>query len=139
MVLDELGLGYQAVDQMFLRMVFNVCAANNDDHTKSHSFLMDSKGVWALAPAYDLTHAYRKDSLWVSRHLMSVNGRFEGIERADLLNVARQFQVAAPQRLIEDVITSVRHWPEFAGQAGVSKEATNRIQSDIEEFSALVA
>ncbi|MDR1185062.1 MAG: type II toxin-antitoxin system HipA family toxin [Coriobacteriales bacterium] len=138
MVLDELGLGYRAVDQMFLRMVFNVCAANNDDHTKNHSFLMDSEGVWALAPAYDLTHAYRKDSLWVSRHLMSVNGRFEGIERADLLSVARQFQVAAPQRLIEDALTSMRHWPEFAGQAGVSEEATHRIQSDIEEFSALV-
>jgi serine/threonine-protein kinase HipA len=138
MVLDDLGLGYQAVDQMFLRMVFNVCVANNDDHTKNHSFLMDSEGVWALAPAYDLTHAYRKDSLWVSRHLMSVNGRFEGIERADLLSVARQFQVAAPQRLIEDVITSVRHWPEFAKQAGISKETICRIQSDIEEFSALV-
>jgi serine/threonine-protein kinase HipA len=138
MTLDELGLGYQAVDQVFLRMVFNVCAANNDDHTKNYSFLMDSEGVWSLAPAYDLTHAYRKDSLWVSRHLMSVNGRFEDIRRADILNVAKQFHVAAPQRLIEDVLASVRHWPEFANQAGVSEETTNRIQADIESFSALV-
>jgi serine/threonine-protein kinase HipA len=138
MTLDELGLGYQAADQVFLRMVFNVYAANNDDHTKNHSFLMDSEGVWLLAPAYDLTHAYRKDSLWVSRHLMSVNGRFEGIKRADILSVARQFQVAAPQRLIENVLASVRHWPEFAKQAGVSEETTRRVQSDIEEFSTLV-
>jgi serine/threonine-protein kinase HipA len=100
---------------------------------------MDSEGVWSLAPAYDLTHAYRKDSLWVSRHLMSVNGRFEGIKRADILSVARQFQVAASQRLIENVLASVRHWPEFARQAGVSEEAILRIQADIEEFSAPVA
>jgi serine/threonine-protein kinase HipA len=139
MVIDELGLSYQAVDQVFLRMAFNVCAANNDDHTKNHSFLMDSEGVWSLAPAYDLTHAYRRDSLWGSRHLMSVNGRFEGIRRADVLTVAERFQVAAPQRLLEGVLAGVRHWPEFARQAGVSEEATNRIESDIESFSALMA
>jgi serine/threonine-protein kinase HipA len=138
MVLDDLGLGYQAVDQMFLRMVFNTCLANNDDHTKNHSFLMTPEGVWSLAPAYDLTHAYRKDSLWVSRHLMSVNGRFENIERADILSVARQFQVATPQRLIEDVLSVARHWPEFAARAGASEEATARIQRDIETLSPLI-
>src|SRR5699024_7042718 len=62
-------------EQAFARVVFNVLASNNDDHTKNLSFLMDADGAWRLAPAYDLTFAYSPASRWVSRHLMSVEGR----------------------------------------------------------------
>ena len=34
---------------------FNVYGHNLDDHSKNFSFLMDSRGFWKLAPAYDLT------------------------------------------------------------------------------------
>lgn len=43
-------------------MVFNVLAVNNDDHTKNFLFLLREGGRWELAPAYDITHAYRPDS-----------------------------------------------------------------------------
>ena len=36
-------------------MVFNVIAANVDDHIKNFSFLMDEKAAWHITPAYDLT------------------------------------------------------------------------------------
>lgn len=42
------------VDEMFRRMVFNVLTDNKDDHAKNFSFIC-RKGVWSLAPAYDLT------------------------------------------------------------------------------------
>jgi serine/threonine-protein kinase HipA len=42
------------VEQVFTRMVFNVLAHNQDDHTKNHSFLMDEQGEWFLSPAYDV-------------------------------------------------------------------------------------
>ena len=38
------------------RMIFNVRAANADDHGKNHSFLFDG-GRWRLAPAYDVSFA----------------------------------------------------------------------------------
>jgi serine/threonine-protein kinase HipA len=135
MAVADLDLGYAAIDQVFLRMVFNVCLANNDDHTKNHSFLMDPDGTWQLSPAYDLTHAYRKDSLWVSRHLMSINGRFENITRDDLLQVARRFQVAEAHALIDKVLEVANHWPDFAQQAGVSQDSTQRIAFDIKELA----
>ena len=38
------------------RMIFNVRAANADDHGKNHSFLFDeATAQWTLSPAYDLT------------------------------------------------------------------------------------
>ena len=37
----------------FVRAVFNLFAANQDDHTKNWAFLQDDAGVWRPSPAYD--------------------------------------------------------------------------------------
>jgi serine/threonine-protein kinase HipA len=137
MTIERLRLPYAALDQAFTRMVFNVCMANCDDHTKNHSFLMDAQGTWSLAPAYDLTHSYRADSSWVSRHLMSVNGRFEGITAHDLLHVAQRFKVANPADVIRRVQEVAAQWHDYAKAAGVSAATTKRVQADIRKFSDL--
>lgn len=36
LAINQLGLGYEAREEMFRRMAFNVIAANCDDHTKEH-------------------------------------------------------------------------------------------------------
>lgn len=43
------------VKQVYRQIVFNILANNQDDHTKNFSFVMDSKGVWLLSTAYDIT------------------------------------------------------------------------------------
>ena len=53
--IDELGLGPEAREQGFRRMVFNVAAVNRDDHTKNLAFLLPAGGAWQLAPAFDVT------------------------------------------------------------------------------------
>ena len=37
-------------------ILFNAIFGNKDDHSKNFSFLMNSKGKWSFAPAYDLTY-----------------------------------------------------------------------------------
>jgi serine/threonine-protein kinase HipA len=54
----QLRLPYTDAEQLYARMVFNVIARNQDDHTKNISFLMDKSGTWRLSPAYDVTYAY---------------------------------------------------------------------------------
>ncbi len=71
----EPGLENGALTQAFRRMVFNVMAVNNDDHTKNFAFLLHEGGRWALAPAYDVTHAYRPDSAWTAQHHHGREGR----------------------------------------------------------------
>ncbi len=44
------------VEEMYRRMVFNLVCDNKDDHTKNFSFIC-RKGVWSLAPAYDITYS----------------------------------------------------------------------------------
>jgi serine/threonine protein kinase HipA of HipAB toxin-antitoxin module len=78
-------------------MIFNIAAANCDDHSRSFSLLFDSGTGWQLAPAYDVTYASNSESEWVHQHLMSVNGRFQGITRADTLEVAERLVSALPR------------------------------------------
>ncbi|PKG37509.1 type II toxin-antitoxin system HipA family toxin [Psychromonas sp. Urea-02u-13] len=40
---------------MFRRMVFNLFALNQDDHSKNWAFLQQDSGQWQLAPFYDVT------------------------------------------------------------------------------------
>ncbi|CAN5397182.1 type II toxin-antitoxin system HipA family toxin [soil metagenome] len=126
----DLDLGPEALEQAFRRMAFNVMAANCDDHTKNVAFLMDSSGTWSLAPAYDVTHAYAPDNRWLSQHLMSVNGAFADITRADLLAVADAFGIERAAAAIGEVRDALGSWPEFAGEAGLSSGRIDAIAAD---------
>ena len=133
-VIDRLGLGPAALEQAFRRVVFNVAAANRDDHTKNLSFCCDEGGRWSLAPAYDVNHAYNPHGDWTQRHQMSVNGKFEGIGRADLLELADRFAVPAAVDVFGDVLEAVARWTEYAQEVGVADHDVVRIQADLDAF-----
>ena len=133
-VIDRLGLGPDALEQAFRRIVFNVAAANCDDHTKNLSFCCDEGGRWSLAPAYDVNHAYNPLGAWTQRHQMSVNGKFEGIGRRDLLELADRFAVPAAAQVFGEVLEAVARWPEFAREVGVPDLKLQRIQADLDAF-----
>ncbi len=114
-----LRLDYPQAEQMYRRMVFNVLARNCDDHTKNFAFTMDKDGQWALAPAYDVCHAYRPDSPWVSQQSLSVNGKRQGIDRQDLLQVAKQMSIKKPDEIIRQIESVLKLWPDHAAQCHV--------------------
>jgi len=120
--IQALNLGLDALQQGFRRMVFNVLAANCDDHSKNLSFLLpppSGDGKWRLSPAYDVTHAYNPKGEWTYQHLMSVNGRFSKISRDDLFAVGDRFLVPQYREVIREVVAAVAQWPGFAKTAGV--------------------
>lgn len=119
----RLGLGRTALEQTLRRMIFNVLAANCDDHSKNFSFLLKEGGKWELAPAYDITFAYNPDNKWLRNHLMSVNGKFGQITEQDFFEVADRYQLRGIcKSVIEDVRHAVSNWPRFAKEAGVLEE-----------------
>lgn len=126
----EMGMADTALQEGFRRMVFNVVAANCDDHTKNLSFLLRQGGTWDLAPAYDVTHAHNPDNQWTRQHLMSVNGKFADIAGADLLEVANRFAIPHAHTIINDVQDAVAWWPKFAEQAGLPLSEVHRIEND---------
>lgn len=122
-----LGLPYPQAEQLYRRMVFNVTARNCDDHTKNFAFTMDRTGNWALSPAYDVCHAYRPGSAWVSQHALSINGKRQGITREDLLTVAQQMNVKKANAIIDEVSTIVSQWPQYAEQQAVDDKLSSAI------------
>lgn len=126
----HLNLGDRALEQVFRRMAFNVMARNCDDHTKNFAFRLRQGGVWELAPAYDVTHAYNPRGQWTYQHLMSVNGKFKEIAREDLLLEAERFSVSRPRDLLKDVRSALESWPACSRQAGLSNSASSRVAKD---------
>ena len=136
LTIDQLGLGFDAKEEAFRRAAFNVAAANCDDHTKNVSFLLREGGAWELAPAYDVTYAYNPQGEWTYQHLMSVNGKFSGISRRDLMEAADRFGIGTAPQVLQQVNDAVASWPEFARTANVSAAEVTRIQQHHQALTA---
>jgi serine/threonine-protein kinase HipA len=77
------------VIEAFKIMVFNIIFKNQDDHTKNFGFLMDQKGKWSFAPAYDLNYAY--DAVHADTHQMRMNFKDDEFERHDFILTGKKF------------------------------------------------
>jgi len=121
-VMRELRLTAPEAEQQFRRLVFNVVARNQDDHTKNIAFIMAHSGQWCLSPAFDVTYAYNPGGSWTARHQMSVNGKREDILTADLLALAGEMNIRQPGDIVAEVAAAVARWPEFGEAAGVPAE-----------------
>ncbi len=126
-----LRLPYPDAEQLFVRMVFNVLARNCDDHTKNFAFLMNQSGKWSLSPGYDICHAYRPGSRWVSAQSLMVNGKREGISDDDFLEVARKMNIKKPLEKIESVKKPIRRWREFANEVEMEVKLRDSIEATL--------
>jgi serine/threonine-protein kinase HipA len=125
----RLGLPSPSILQLFRRMVFNVVARNQDDHVKNIAFLMDRSGAWELAPAFDVTYAYRPSSAWTDRHQMTLNGKREDFTSADFRAAAQAALLprGAAARIVKEVSDVVAEWEAYARRAQVDGEHVRRI------------
>lgn len=129
LTIRELGLGAPALEQQFLRAIFNINARNQDDHVKNIAFLMDQAGEWTLSPAFDVNYSYNPSGDWTGQHQMSLNGKRDGFEMDDLLAFAETASIkpTKAKTLISNVSEAVANWPQYAQDAGVDDATTRRI------------
>ncbi len=91
------------VEKMYRLAVFNVLAFNRDDHAKNFSFLMDEKGDWKLAPAYDLTFSSGPNG--EQSTMVMGEGKSPAINH--LVKLGREFRL--PQKLINETIERTKY------------------------------
>jgi len=107
------------LEQLWRRIVFNVCISNIDDHLRNHAFLLAVDG-WRLAPAYDMNPVPWGDGL-------SLN--ISDVDNAQDLALAREvapyFRVKAARAdvVVGDVVDAVRGWRSVAERWGLGREA----------------
>ena len=123
----ELKLTYLDAEQMFRRMVFNVIARNCDDHTKNFSFRLKKEGKWELASAYDVCHAYRPGSDWVSHHALSINGKRSNITKKDLIGIGESIKCKKASVIINEINDTVNQWQQFAEETDVMPSLRDEI------------
>lgn len=130
-LLRRLGLDTSDVEQLYRRMVFNVVARNQDDHVKNVAFMMGRDGAWQLAPAYDLTWAYKPGNRWLQAHQMSINGRRDDFTVEDLRAVARfaGLKRGRGERILAEVADVVAEWPRIADDAGVDERLCDQARA----------
>lgn len=131
------NLGYPVKLEMFRRMVFNVILANRDDHTKNFSFLIDEKGNWSLAPAYDITHAYNNTNpnAWTREHNLLINGKGTKITKEDLTAEASALLLKNKEMesIIKDAQKVANNFTTYAKKAKISAVHKNKIIEHLKE------
>lgn len=119
-------IGIQAADmrEIARRMVFNVLAANPDDHGKNHAFLYDEVSkIWAPTPAYDVCfHSGMLDrglrvngEVWPSLDTMREMSNDVGISNDEFAGI------------VDGVESAIADWPRFAKMANVSEVTRNEV------------
>ena len=131
-IMRRLRLPYNQAEEMYRRMVFNVVARNQDDHTKNISFLMNRTGKWSLSPAYDVSWAYNPQGDWTSKHQMSINNKWDDITREDLVTVAQNMNIKHHNEIIEQVTDAISHWRKLATEYEIPEDTIRQIEQSLQ-------
>ena len=119
-----------AYDKIFRLASFNVFAHNRDDHSKNLSFLMNNKGIWKLAPSYDLTFSYSSHG----HHSTMISGESKDPGTKHLMKLAEYFSVSTAKDYLEQVKNVVSKWKKYAADAGVNKDSQKRIEAVLQRI-----
>ncbi len=132
----QIGLTTADIEQMYRRTVFNICARNQDDHTKNIGFLMDKRGNWSLAPAFDVTYAYNPAGRWTGTHQMTFNGKREKFTLDDFKAVAKSAGLVQGRykRILEQVQDALAGFKKQAKANDVPKKLVQEVANNLIKF-----
>ena len=119
-----------AYEKILRLAAFNVYAHNRDDHSKNFSFLMNAKGEWRFAPAYDLTFSYSGYGF----HSTMVAGESKNPGRKELMKLATLFGIKNAKTIIEQVQEVISNWDEMAKESGISKKNRQSIKKILDKL-----
>lgn len=117
---------HRAVEEMYRRMLFNARAHARDDHMRNHAFLMDDRGVWALAPAYDVTFETGPGG----EHSTAIAGEGRRPGPTAFAQVADAFGIKKKRAtdILDEVDAAIAQWPLLAEEHGVRQAKAKEIQ-----------
>ena len=129
----RIGILPAELSQLFLLMTMNVLCGNIDDHNKNFSFMMTDNGMWHITPAYDFTFSVDTSAPgYINRHCMTINNKNVDVERADLLQIAKRYNIKGAESIINRAIDVVSNYAHYAQLTNIDEHWANKI---IEEIS----
>lgn len=117
----------RAYEKILRLASFNVFVNNRDDHSKNFAFLMDAKGNWKVAPAYDLTFSSSGHGM----HSTMVAKESANPTKKHLLELANYFKIKNANNIIDSVQNVIYNWKNYADECNVSRNSKNKIEKII--------
>ena len=105
------------MEELWRRIVFNICVSNTDDHLRNHGFLLTDKG-WILSPAFDINPTETGSGLKLNISLTD-----NALDTDIALDVSREFRVKTTRvkEIIKSVQKSVSKWKAVADKYKIPK------------------
>ena len=115
------------IEELWRRMAFSILVTNVDDHLHNHGFLHANRGLWRLAPAFDINpfpDRVRELKTWISEE----TGPMATIEA--LLSVCSYFRISAERA--REILRELEHTLSRWREAGLALGMTER---ELDQFS----
>ena len=104
------------LEQLWRRIVFNICVANVDDHLRNHGFMLTDRG-WILSPAYDINPVETGTGL-----KLNISDTDNALHLDLAIEVCDFFRISKKRadEIIVEVKTTVQDWRNVATKYGIS-------------------
>jgi serine/threonine-protein kinase HipA len=114
----EADLITRDLEELFIRVVFNVATANRDDHLRNHGFMRSPAG-WTLSPAYDMNSSFKKEE-----HALSLDAYNRQPDLEIVLSTAEYYRldIGRAKEIIIDVCKVVGNWKSSARKLGLTAQ-----------------
>ena len=120
------------LQELWARMVFNMCVYNVDDHLRNHGFLRETYG-WRLSPVYDLENSHPVEkAAFLHTNIIDELNAFDLNIALDASEFFRLHKVQAKQRL-DEIRNAVAHWKQEAALVK-APAAEVRLMRDVFEY-----
>lgn len=108
------------IEELWRRIAFSILITNVDDHLLNHGFLHVERGLWRLAPAFDINpfpERLRELKTWISED----TGPEATIEA--LMSVLPYFRISAAKAraILIEVETALANWRTEGANVGMTK------------------
>lgn len=112
------------LEELWRRIVFNICVHNTDDHLRNHGFLLTDRG-WVLSPAYDLN-----PQTWPGGLALNIDENSNACELDLARSVSPYFRLSNERResIIDKVTVAVSSWKKRAQLAGLKNDEIERMR-----------
>ena len=104
-------------EQLFRRVLFNICIHNTDDHLRNHGFFIEREGI-RLSPAYDLNPSVERDEL-----TLAINETETACDVSIAMDSYKSYGITNPRAdaALRDVRSALRNWRGLADTFDISK------------------
>jgi len=118
------------LEQLWRRIVFNICVSNTDDHLRNHGFLLTDNG-WKLSPAFDMNPNEKGNGL-----TLNISEKDNALDLDIAMDVAVYFGLSktTSSYIIDSITTEVSKWNVYAKKYNIPSSERDLMKKAFSHF-----